>query len=68
MIKKGNLYALHWSADGQAYKMARLTTLPAAPGVKIGLEAQCPAGDAATHEFSYFSLEEKTVSDLRKGS
>lgn len=67
IIKKGNLYAMHWSGDGREYYMARLTTLPAVQNVKIGIEAQCPVGNPATHEFLFFSLEEKTVDDLRRG-
>lgn len=67
IIRKGDVYALHWSADGQDYKMARLSALHPAKTVKIGMEAQCPAGPAAQHEFLYFSLEQKTVADLRKG-
>ena len=67
IIKKENLYALHWSEDGRNYKMARLSTLPEAPKVKVGLEAQCPVGKAATHEFLYYSIEEMTVENLRTG-
>ena len=67
IIKKDNLYSMHWSKDGQTFKMARLSRMPAAPTVKIGLEVQCPAGQGAQHELLYFSLEEKTVKDLRKG-
>lgn len=67
MIRKGNLFAMHWSEDGEAYKMARLSHLPVGETVKIGMEAQCPAGEAATHEFLFFSLGNKTVEDLRKG-
>lgn len=67
MIRKGNIFAMHWSEDGNAYKMARLSKLPAAEKVKVGMEAQCPVGAGATHKFLYFSLEHKTVKDLRKG-
>ena len=67
IIKKGNLYALHWSEDGSNFKMARLCSLPETVRVKIGIEAQCPAGAAAWHKFLFFSLEEKTVDDLRTG-
>lgn len=67
MIRKGNLYALHWSKDGKNYKMCRLAAMPKAEKVKIGLEAQSPVGDTAHHKFLYFSLESKTVKDLRKG-
>ena len=67
IIKKGAIYAMHWSTDGQQYHMARLSAMPEAPAVKIGIEAQCPVGEPATHEILYFSMEEKTVADLRKG-
>lgn len=66
-IRKGDNYAMHWSKDGQAFKMARLSALPHADTVKIGMEAQCPAGRPATHAFLYFSLEQRTVKDLRSG-
>jgi len=67
LIRKGNIFALHWSADGKNFKMARLSLLPPAETVKVGMEAQCPVGEGATHAFLYFSLENKTVEDLRKG-
>ena len=67
MIRKENLYALHWSLDGKKYNMCRLAAMPKAEKVKIGLEAQSPVGDAAHHKFLYFNLESKTVKDLRKG-
>ena len=67
LIRKGDNYALHWSEDGKSYKMARLSAMPATENIKIGLEAQCPVGDKAVHMFHFFSIESKTVEDLRKG-
>lgn len=67
MIRKGDTYAMHWSEDGKKYKMARLSSLPYKDAVKIGMEAQSPVGKSAEHEFLLFSLEQKTVNDLRKG-
>ena len=67
LIRKGDNYSMLWSKDDSDYKMARLTTLPDATAVKIGLEAQCPVGISASHNISYFSLEKKTVEDMRKG-
>lgn len=67
IIRKGNLYALHWSENGRDFKMARLSVLPESDTVKIGMEAQSPVGKTATHTFLYFSLEERTVEDMRKG-
>jgi uncharacterized protein len=67
IIRKGDVYALHWSADGREYKMARLSALHPARTVRIGMEAQCPVGPAAQHTFLHFSIEQRTVQDLRKG-
>lgn len=67
MIRKGDLYALHWSMDGKKYNMCRLAAMPNAEKVKIGLEAQSPVGETAHHKFLFFNLESRTVQDLRKG-
>lgn len=67
MIRKGNLYAMHWSLDGITYNMCRLAAMPIAEKVKIGVEAQSPVGETAHHKFLYFNIESKTVKDLRKG-
>jgi regulation of enolase protein 1 (concanavalin A-like superfamily) len=67
MIRKGNLYAMHWSLDGIKYNMCRLAAMPATEKVRIGIEAQSPVGGKAHHKFLFFSLESKTVKDLRKG-
>lgn len=67
LVRKNNSYSMLWSMDGKNYKMARLGTLPATDAVKIGIEVQCPVGEAASHEITYFGIENRTVEDLRKG-
>ena len=67
LVRKGNNYSMLWSEDGTDYKMARLSAMPPSASVKIGLEAQCPAGESAVHKFQHFSIESRTVKDLRKG-
>ncbi|MDJ0698758.1 MAG: DUF1349 domain-containing protein [Woeseiaceae bacterium] len=67
LARKGNNFAMHWSSDGKTYVMARLAQISGARRVKVGLEAQSPVGQAVTHEFLYFNIEEKTVRDLRAG-
>ena len=67
LIRKGNIYSMLWSMDGKDFKMARLTSMPAADSVKIGMEAQCPVGESAMHYVDFFGVEKKTVADLRKG-
>lgn len=67
IIRKGNLYAMHWSLDGKTFKMGRLAAMPGSDIVKIGMQAQSPVGKTAHHQFLYFNLETKTAKDLRKG-
>ena len=65
LVRKDNNYALHWSRDGKAYQMARLTSMKPVSAVKIGIEAQSPVGEKATHRIHSFDLSSKTVPDLR---
>ena len=67
LIRKGDVYSMLWSLDDKNYKMARLSSMPPVDTLKIGIEAQCPVGKMAKHEFLYFGLERKTVKDVRKG-
>lgn len=67
LIRKENIYSMLWSADGHQYKMARLTSMPVAETIKVGVEFQSPVGDPASHQLNYFSLTKTTVADLRKG-
>jgi regulation of enolase protein 1 (concanavalin A-like superfamily) len=65
IARKENNYAMHWSKDGQIYNMARLTQMPATDTIKVGIEAQSPVGDSATHQLLFFDLTPKTVKNLR---
>jgi regulation of enolase protein 1 (concanavalin A-like superfamily) len=65
IARKGNIYSMHWSVDGEDFKMARLTAMGNQKAVKIGIEAQSPVGDLATHQVHFFDLQQKAVTDLR---
>ncbi len=65
IARKGNIYAMHWSPDGENYKMARLTSMLDQSSIRIGVEAQSPVGDRATHKVHYFDIERKTIGNLR---
>ena len=67
MIKKSNVYSMQWSIDGIKYKMARIGVLPQAEKVKVGIEAQCPVGESASHEILSFNIDKRTVKNLRTG-
>jgi hypothetical protein len=65
LVRKGDLYALHWSRDGEKYFMARLSRMPPFEWVKVGLEAQSPVGEPAIHEFTYLNLTDSVPENLR---
>ena len=67
LVRKGNIYSMLWSENGKDFKMTRLCAMPQVDSVKIGIEAQSPVGESATHEIDYFEIARTQVKDLRKG-
>ncbi|GGF65299.1 DUF1349 domain-containing protein [Alteromonas lipolytica] len=67
VIRKGDLYSMFWSVNGEQFYMARLTRMKSQAIVKVGVEAQSPLKQAATHKIHYFGVEPKTVTNLRTG-
>lgn len=47
--------------------MVRLFKLPVKKSIKVGIEAQSPAGEGGLRYFSDLKLELKTVNNLRAG-
>ena len=67
IVRAGDIFCVHYSLDGKRFDMVRLFRLPAGESVKVGLEAQSPAGEGGLRFFSDVSLEHRTVGDIRKG-
>lgn len=67
IARAGDVFAVHYSLDGERFDMVRLFRLDAGAKVKVGLEAQSPAGEGGLRVFSEVSLEKRTVGDLRSG-
>ena len=65
LVRKGSIYSMHWSVDGENFRMARLTSMADQNAVKIGIEAQSPVGDSAMHQVHHFEIRARTVNDLR---
>jgi regulation of enolase protein 1 (concanavalin A-like superfamily)/predicted small secreted protein len=66
IARKGDLFSLHWSSDGEDYQMARLTKLPVTDTVKVGVEFQSPIGEQAKHRLHYFTVDQRSVDNLRQ--
>ena len=67
LIRRGDVFAAHYSPDGKDFRMVRVFRLPLAQTVRVGLEAQSPAGDGGIRFFSDITLEKKAVENLRRG-
>lgn len=66
-LKKDCTLTFIYSLDGERFDMVRLFHLPVEKTVKVGIEAQSPAGDGGLRFYSEISLENRTVRNLRAG-
>jgi regulation of enolase protein 1 (concanavalin A-like superfamily) len=67
IVRVGDLFGLHYALDGASWRMVRYFALPLPPSTQIGLVAQSPVGPGTSVDFLSFSLELRTVADLRAG-
>ena len=67
IVRVGDVFCTHYSLDGERFDMVRLFHLPVEKTVKVGIEAQSPAGDGGLRFYSEISLENRTVKNLRAG-
>ena len=68
IAKKGKLFALHYSLDGNVYKMVRYFTLPVKESFKLGFAAQSPLGEGGDRLFEDIQLIYESSKDLRNGN
>jgi uncharacterized protein len=67
VARVGNSFSFHYSLDGKKFFMMRFFNLPVEKTVKVGLVAQAPTGKGGKRFFENFSLEQKTVKNIRYG-
>ncbi|MBE5794512.1 MAG: DUF1349 domain-containing protein [Clostridiales bacterium] len=67
IVRVGDVFCTHYSLDGENFYMVRLFHLPVEKTVKVGIEAQSPAGEGGLRFYSDLSLENRTVENLRAG-
>lgn len=66
-VRSGNVFALHYSLDGESWRMVRVFNLDVPETVRVGIVAQCPTGPGTTIDFLHFSIEQRTVKNARTG-
>jgi regulation of enolase protein 1 (concanavalin A-like superfamily) len=69
IVRVGDVFGLHYALAGPArdWRMVRYFRLALPPEVKVGLVAQSPVGPGTTVDFYQFSVQSKTVQNLRAG-
>ncbi len=67
VVREGDNWVLHHSADGKAWKMIRYFRLKTRAAVRVGLVAQSPLGTGCAVGFSGFKVAAKRLADIRKG-
>lgn len=67
LSRKNDMFAVHYSLDGETFIMARLCRIPMSEEIKVGIAAQSPTGDGGERFFENFSLENRSLTDIRLG-
>ncbi|MBL7199769.1 MAG: DUF1349 domain-containing protein [Anaerolineae bacterium] len=67
IARKGDLFGLHYALDGKSWRMVRYCALPVPDQIKVGLVAQSPVGPGTTVDFCRFTVESRSVENLRAG-
>lgn len=67
VVRKGNVFAQHYSLDGSNWRMVRYFGLPAPQSIRVGLVAQSPVGPGTHVDFYWFSVESRSVDNMRAG-
>jgi len=67
VLRMGTVFGMHYSLDGAKWQMVRVFQLPGPAELRLGVVAQSPAGPGTTIDFLSFSIEARTVKDLRSG-
>ena len=67
MVRVGDVFGLQYALDGSHWRMVRLFKLPLPSSVKVGIVAQCPVGPGTSIDFLSFSVEKRSVQNVRAG-
>lgn len=65
VMRKGNVFACHYSTDDVNYKMARLLRMDIPTVVKIGVSAQSPTGEGQFMAFKDLTISQTLPEDIR---
>lgn len=64
----GQAFGFHYSLDGEKFYMLRIFHLPVEDEIKVGFVPQAPTGKGGDRIYSNFTLEQRTVKNIRVGN
>lgn len=67
VVRVKDSFSFHYSVDGNTFRMTRFFNLPVERTIKVGFVAQAPTGNGGERYFEGFSLEHRTVGNIRFG-
>lgn len=67
IARQGDVFALHYSLNGNEFRMVRLFHLPVPQAIRVGIAAQSPVGPGTAVDFLHFSIEIRELQNLRAG-
>jgi uncharacterized protein len=68
ICRVGEIFGMYYALDGTNWRMVRLFHLDTPPEIKVGLVAQSPIGPGTRVDFLHFSVESRTINNLRSGT
>lgn len=67
IMRRGDVLAMHWSADGARWHFVRYFALRTLAGLRAGFSSQSPTGEGCSATFSRISYRPSGVEDVRSG-
>lgn len=67
LTRSGDVFAMHYSADGAKWRFVRTFGLVMPSTVMVGVHAQAPFVEGCNAQFSIFNLTHEAVKDFRSG-
>ncbi len=65
--RAGQMFGLHYSLDGHSWRMVRLFHLDVPQTIRVGVVAQCPVGPGTTVDLLSFTLDPRSIKNVRAG-
>ncbi|MFH1569454.1 MAG: DUF1349 domain-containing protein [Gemmatimonadota bacterium] len=67
LTRKGNLFGMHYSLDGRAWRFVRAFAMRAPARLLVGVHAQAPFVGGCRATFDFLEMEPRPVADFRSG-